>query len=187
VSLSQDGLQHRHSRMLQGTAVQNKASRAARVQAKCRWRRAANNMARRETACKGSNHGRTDRGAGKGGKHARHQRARQAQCARLLPPFAPPIMTDPPSAKATPAMRALGATRQGDLATNMRCLKAATAAAALCSNALLPSTVKVLAHPDESEWVQSMEEEVQSCLWYKVWESLQAAGGEAGPTELVCC
>jgi hypothetical protein len=61
-------------------------------------------------------------------------------------------------------MRALGAAWRGDLATDMRRLKAATAAAVLHSNALLPSTVaEALAHPYTSEWVQAMEEEVQSC------------------------
>jgi hypothetical protein len=51
--------------------------KAVKVQAKCRWRRAANNTVRSETAYKGSSHGHTDRGAGKQGRRARHQRARQ--------------------------------------------------------------------------------------------------------------
>jgi hypothetical protein len=59
-------------------------SRAAGVQARCRWRCAANNTAPSETAYKGSSHGHIDRGAGKQGRVSRHQRVRQARRARLL-------------------------------------------------------------------------------------------------------
>jgi hypothetical protein len=140
-------------------------SRAARVQARGRWRRAANNVARSETARRGSSQAQIT-----GTKQGRGHDGRQGER-----PFAKLTLK--------PAV-----TWRGAVAAGLGRLKAATAGAAPQSHALPPSTVKeALARPDASEWVRAMEEEVQSWLRYDVRKEYDLlAGKQALPSRFVC-
>jgi hypothetical protein len=100
-------------------------SRAARAQARGRWRRAANNVARSETARRGSSQAQIT-----GAKRDRRHDGRQGER-----PFAKLTLK--------PAV-----TWWGAVAADLGRLKATTASAAPQSHALPPSTVKeALAHP----------------------------------------
>jgi hypothetical protein len=104
-------------------------SRAVRIQARGRWRRAANNVARSETARRGSSQAQIT-----GAKRDCRQDGRQGER-----PFAKLTLS--------PAV-----TWQGAVAADLGRLKAAIAGAAPQSHALRPSTVKeALARPDASE------------------------------------
>jgi hypothetical protein len=139
-------------------------SRAARVQARGRWRRAANNVARSESARRGSSQAQII-----GAKRDRRHDGRQGER-----PFAK-LMLKP------------AVTWRGAVAADLGRLKAATAGAAPQSHALPPSTIEeALAHPYASEWVRAMEEEVQSCLRYDVWKECELpAGKQALPSTFV--
>jgi hypothetical protein len=138
-------------------------SRAAWIQARGRWRRAANNVARSETARRGSIQAQIT-----GAKRDRRHDGRQGER-----PFAKFTLK--------PAV-----TWWGAVAADLGRLKAATAGTAPQSHALPPSTVKeALAHPDASEWVRAMEEEVV-CLRYDVWKGCELpAGKQALPSRFV--
>jgi hypothetical protein len=142
----------------------NHKSGAARVQARGRWRRVANNVARSKTARRGSSQAQIT-----GAKRDRWHNCRQGER---------------PLSKLTlkPAV-----TWREAVAADLGRLKAATAGAAPQSHALPPRTVKeALARPDASEWVRAKEEEVQSCLKYDVWKEFKLpAGKQALPSRFV--
>jgi hypothetical protein len=139
-------------------------SRAARVQARGRWRCVANSVARSETARRCSSQAQIT-------EAKRDRRHDGCQGER---PFAK-LMLKP------------AVTWRGAVAADLGRLKAATAGAAPQSHALPPSSVKeALARPDASEWVRAMEEEVKSSLRYDVWKECELpARRQALPSRFV--
>jgi hypothetical protein len=105
------------------------------------------------------------------------ERLGRVQCnVTFVAPLETPWGVKPQQPERNPAT---GSTWRRDVDEDMAAFTAAVDNPGPPSHALPPRTVaEGLSHPDASEWVRAMEEEVQSCLRYGVWKDCALPAGK---------